>query len=130
MLSPLRHPSSPKWPFSIGALLKVLPVETSFVFGQKGFFHLNMLSHRKSLESFRFHLALHSRLKSQRNFLKIVNIKPHSVETNEPFVLIWLQSGNATELYSVAKQTVSNSYLFLHCRALHLQRQTSKVCSK
>ena len=89
-----------------------------------------MLSHGKSLESFRSHLALHSRLNSQKHFLKIVNIKPHSVETNEPFVLIRLQSGNALELYSVAKQTVSNSYLFLHCRALHLQKQTSKVCSK
>ena len=59
-----------------------------------------------------------------------MNIKPHSVETNEPFVLIRLQSGNAIELYSVARQTVSNSYLLLHCRALRLQKQTSEVCSK
>ena len=71
-----------------------------------------MLSHGKSHESFRSRLTLHSWLNSQRNFLKIVNMKPQSVETGEPFVLIRLQSGNALELYSVAKQTVSNSYLF------------------
>ena len=83
-----------------------------------------MLLHGKSLESFRSRQALHSWLNSQRNILKIANIKPQSIETNEPFVLIRFQSGNAIELYSVAKQTVSNSYLFLHCRALHLQKQT------